>query len=59
MVATVLSATPSTSCSSTASTCGICPLVERKQRLAALLQGSELIRYSDHLSGGRHGLMEL
>ncbi len=34
------------------------PLVERKQRLAALLQGSELIRYSDHLSGGGHDLLE-
>jgi bifunctional non-homologous end joining protein LigD len=27
------------------------PLVERKRRLAAVLQGPELMRYSDHLSG--------
>ena len=55
MAATALSATRSTSCSSTASTCAQRPLVERKQRLAALLQGSELIRYSDHLAGGGRG----
>lgn len=34
------------------------PLVERKQRLAPLLPGSELIRYSDHLSGATAELIE-
>lgn len=34
------------------------PLTQRKQQLAGLLAGSELIRYSDHIPGSGHDLVQ-
>ena len=38
----------STSCSSTAKTCGSCPLIERKKRLKVILPRHKLIAFSNH-----------